>query len=95
MEVKQSSIAGTLAAKYTYTSRSPRLPKRTHTPGTAGPALVFPGSSWPPPPPPAAPEDCSSPLPAVESDCSGSAFGVSPPEEVPVYFYKRSVLKLH
>ena len=59
------------------------------------PALAFPGSSWPPPPPPAAPEGCSSPPPAAESDCSGSAFGVFPPEEAPVYFYKRSILKLH
>lgn len=82
---------GTLAAKYTHLGHH----HSADTPGTAEPALVSPGSSGPPPPPPAALEDCSSPLPAVGSDCSGSAFGASPPEEAPNDFDKRSGLKLH
>ena len=67
---------------------------RPRTPGPAGPAAASPGSSWPPPLPPAAPGGCSSPPPAAGSDCSGSVSGASPPEEAPVHFDRRSVLRL-
>lgn len=92
MELKRPRIAGTRAAKNTHLGHPSFL--GGHTPGPAGPALASPGSSWPPPPPPAAPGGCSSPPRAAEYDCSGSVFGVSPPEEAPIYFYKRSIPKL-